>query len=190
MEQTDGETAALTSPESIKAQMKVAIANFQASPRQPDLWSGLKQLVKVSTNVWLIATSFHTRTLPVWSQLEEWTSKPRFWWTRPGKFFSSETVTLSVWKVWHERHCWTWILRQKEKVPLFRKGFKNRSNENFLLRGTPPPLADRNQKNARQQRRYLPNNRCFWANKFFIAGKRGYPSLSGKQLAKNLTGKS
>jgi len=29
MEQTDGETAALTSPESIKAQMKVAIANFQ-----------------------------------------------------------------------------------------------------------------------------------------------------------------
>ena len=50
MEQTDGETAALTSPESIKAQMKVAIANFQASPQQPDLWSGLKQLVKVSTN--------------------------------------------------------------------------------------------------------------------------------------------
>ena len=36
MEQTDGETAALTSPESIKAQMKVAIANFQASPQQPD----------------------------------------------------------------------------------------------------------------------------------------------------------
>ena len=50
MEQTDGETAALTSPESIKAQMKVAIANFQASPQQPDLWSGLKQLVKVSSS--------------------------------------------------------------------------------------------------------------------------------------------
>ena len=32
MEQTDGETAALTSPEDIKAQMKVAIADFQAGP--------------------------------------------------------------------------------------------------------------------------------------------------------------
>ena len=30
MEQTDGETAALTSPEDIKAKMKVAIADFQA----------------------------------------------------------------------------------------------------------------------------------------------------------------
>jgi len=30
MEQTDGETAALTSPEDIKAQMKVAIADFQS----------------------------------------------------------------------------------------------------------------------------------------------------------------
>ena len=36
MEQTDGETAALTSPEDIKTQMKVAIANFQAS-EDPDL---------------------------------------------------------------------------------------------------------------------------------------------------------
>ena len=32
MEQTDGETAALTSPEDIKRQMKVAIADFQAGP--------------------------------------------------------------------------------------------------------------------------------------------------------------
>ena len=54
MEQTDGETAALTSPEDIKTQMKVAIANFQAS-QHPDLGSVLKQIVmnwaKVSTNL-------------------------------------------------------------------------------------------------------------------------------------------
>ena len=32
MEHGDGETAAFTSPEDIKTQMKVAITNFQASP--------------------------------------------------------------------------------------------------------------------------------------------------------------
>ena len=48
MEQTDGETAALTSPEDIKAQMKVAIADFQAGPHCVVLRSVLK---KVSINL-------------------------------------------------------------------------------------------------------------------------------------------
>ena len=43
MEQTDGETAALTSPEDIKAQMKVAIADFQAGPHCVVLRSVLKK---------------------------------------------------------------------------------------------------------------------------------------------------
>ena len=45
MEHTDGETAALTSPEDIKTQMKVAIADFQARPHCVDLPSVLKLFV-------------------------------------------------------------------------------------------------------------------------------------------------
>ena len=45
MEQTDGETAALTSPEDIKRQMKVAIADFQAGPHCVALRSVLKLFV-------------------------------------------------------------------------------------------------------------------------------------------------
>ena len=45
MEQTDGETAALTSPEDIKRQMKVAIADFQAGPHCVNLPSVLKLFV-------------------------------------------------------------------------------------------------------------------------------------------------
>ena len=48
MEQTDGETAALTSPEDIKAQMKVAIADFQAGPHCVVLPPVLKKKVPIN----------------------------------------------------------------------------------------------------------------------------------------------
>ena len=50
MEQTDGETAALTSPEDIKAQMKVAIADFQAGPHCVVLPPVLKKSINQSTS--------------------------------------------------------------------------------------------------------------------------------------------
>ena len=138
MEQTDGETAALTSPEDIKRQMKVAIADFQAGPIAMhfvvlglDLfWNYLLYRAKVSTNP-QEAEQHLDIEVHCHSILAElcWVEANRKDGQADKDFDEHAKVEkdrinwnwddINLLKVWHERRRGTRIVCQKEKVAFF-----------------------------------------------------------------------